>query len=121
MPQYVYGDRLIPQRRTDVAGRCDVRGEPALECIATERPPRARGEQCVARLTATFGEPGAQRRDHGRREWRDPLLPSFPLQTADMWPSAQMDVAAAQSNELRDSQASLDRRREHRLSVHRSR
>src|SRR6266849_6568446 len=104
-------DPLFLQRRTDATGNCYVRGEPALKGIAAERFPGLCRKEWIARVAATFREPGTQYRDHWDGERRDPLLPPF-AQAADVRTDAQVDIGTAQPNQLRDAQPGLDRERE---------
>jgi hypothetical protein len=85
-----------------------------LKGVAAERSPGSCRKERIIHLTGALPQPATQHRDDGRRERRDPLLPSF-AEAADMRTDAKMDVRLPECDQFRDAQPRLDCESEERV------
>ena len=79
-----------------VPPRCGVLGDPPFDRVAAEPAAGAGGEQGLAWLAATFGEPGAKHGNGPGGEWGDPLLAAF-AGAGDVRPGAEVEPVPVDS------------------------
>lgn len=84
-----------------------MRGKAAFDGIAAEELSRAGRQERISRPSRALGEPDPQDRDGPCGQRRDPLFASFAA-AADMGAGAEVDIRAAEPDQLRDPQSALE-------------